>query len=90
MILTNIFKRDKVSTVDIRKELSSYNTYYTQKIKELASYGKLYLHINNSLIYVSNHNHTHFQSLVDRSSNGGDSDEDVTVINKSPHWHVNI
>ena len=90
MILVNLSKRDTVSSSDIQKVLSIPNTSSTQKLKELAIGGKLYFQVNTSFIYLSNHNHTHFQSFFDRNSDGGVYVEDVTDINISPHRHVNI
>ena len=52
--------------------------------------GKLYCQVKTSFIYVSTHNYTYCQLLVDRVANGGVSGEDFTVINRSPHKHVNL
>ena len=41
MILTNIFNRDKVSTVDIIKVLCNPNLHSTQGIKEITIDGRL-------------------------------------------------
>ena len=70
MMLTNIYKRDKISPVYIRKLLSRPNTYSTQDIKELTIDGTFYFQVTTSIIYVSNHNRTKFQSLVDLGANG--------------------
>ena len=42
MILTKLYKRDNLSTADIWKVLSSYNTSSTQKLKYITIDGKLY------------------------------------------------
>ena len=81
MILTNLSKRENISPVDIMKVLSNPNPYFIQEIKELTIGGKLYCQVNPKFIYVSNHNHKRFQSLVDQGANVGVSGEDVTVIN---------
>ena len=41
-------------------------------------------------LYAYTHNRTNRQSLVDQGDNGGVDGENVTVINTSPHRHVNI
>ena len=90
MILSNFSNRDKVSTSYIRNVLSNPNAYYTQEMKDLNIDGKLYSQVNIPFIYVSTHNCTHCQSLIDQGANGGVAGEDVTVINIPPHRHVKI
>ena len=90
MILTNLSKRYKVSPVDIIKVLYNPNPYSTQVMKELIIDVKLYGRINTAFIYISIHNHTYCQSLVDRGDNVGVSGQYVAVANTSPHMHVNI
>ena len=59
-------------------------------MKDITIDGHFYFQVNTTFTYVSTHNCTNFQSLVDQGANGGVSDEDVTVINTYPHRHVKI
>ena len=53
MILTNLSKRDKVSTSDISKILSIPNPSSTQGMEELNIDGKLHCQVKTSFIYMS-------------------------------------
>ena len=59
-------------------------------MKELTIYEKMYPQFNTTFICVYTHSHTYFQSLVGRGDNGGVTGEYVTVVNATPHRHVNI
>ena len=88
MILTRIYKSDKVSSKDIRKALSSTNIYSTQKLKDLTIDGKMYHQVNNYLIYTENHNHTHCQLFVDWDVDGGVDSDYIIFINTYQQLHV--
>ena len=59
-------------------------------MKYLTIGGELYHQVKTSFIDVFIHNCTNFQSLVDRGANVEVAGEYVTVINTSPHRHVNV
>ena len=61
MIPTNIYKRYKVSTLDIRKLLSNPNPYSTHGMKDLTIYGKLYFQVTTAFVYAYTNNRTHDQ-----------------------------
>ena len=51
---------------------------------EIVINGKVYRSVNKAITYfLSKHDRTHSQSLIDRGANGGVAGEDVRVINKA-------
>ena len=90
MIVINFYKRNRVHPADINKLLSSSCLYYTQQLNNFTMNGKMYHQVIILLMYVSNHNITHYQSLVDSDANGKFSGEYVTVINTPSIRHVKL
>ena len=69
------------------KKLSTNKTKVSQEesnTDELVINGKVYRSVNKTVTYfLSKHDRTHTQSLVDRGANGGVAGEDVRVIHKA-------
>ena len=90
MIFTKLYKRKTFSPAYIVNLQSNSNISSKQGTKYLTIYGKLYCQVNTTFIYISTHNRTYCQSLVEQGDNLVVSGEYFTVINTSLHRHVNF